>query len=156
MLLVIFYIDLDHQIIPNRLTYPGVVLGLATSFWNPKMTGLLGFRFLESFAAAFTGVFFFIFIGYFSLLVFKKEGIGGGDVKLAGMMGAFLGLKLFGIALFVSIGLGALAAMVLMGLRVRSRHDYIPFGPALVTGSLTALFWGETMWEGYLRFIGAG
>jgi leader peptidase (prepilin peptidase)/N-methyltransferase len=144
LLIVIFFIDLDHQIIPNSLTYPGIVFGLITSFKNPIA---------ESFKFAFLGSLFggvlFLSIAFLSSFLFSKEGMGGGDIKLACMMGAFLGFKNLIIAIFLSFTIGGIVGIFLMRLKVKGRKDYIPFGPALVSGTFLALFFGKQILSWY-------
>ena len=145
LLIVIFFIDLKHKIIPNTLTYPGIVFGLGVSLLPPPLL----VKFLDSLFALILGGGFFLLIAFVS-----RGGMGGGDIKLAGMMGAYLGCKDLILALFLSFALGALAGLFLILLKVKSRKDYLPFGPSLVVGTFLVLFWGEELWQWYCQMSG--
>lgn len=137
ILLAVFFIDLQHQIVPNALTYPGLLLGL--------LLAVLQGRFADALlAAAGAGAFFLI------IAVVSRGGMGGGDVKLAAMMGAFLGWPAIAVALLLAFTLGAAAGLLLIALRQRSRKDPIPFGPALAVGAVLARFAAEGLVRWYL------
>lgn len=137
LLVAVTFIDLDHQIIPNRLTYPGIAVGLLFAlFLGRPVAALLS----AAGAAALIG----------SIVVASRGGMGGGDVKLAGMIGAFLGWPGTAVALFSAFILGGLVGITLLALRLRGRKDAIPFGPALAAGALVGLFWGEAVAAWYL------
>lgn len=131
-LLAVFFIDLDHRIVPNAITYPGVAAGLALA--------LLQQRFAPSLAAALgAGAFFFV------IAVASRGGMGGGDIKLAAMMGAFLGWPATLVAVLSAFVLGAAAGLALIAAGRRSRKDAIPFGPALAVGGMVALLAGDVL-----------
>lgn len=139
IMVIVIFVDLDHRLIPNALTYPGLVVGLLLA-WADGPRG-----FLVSLAAALgAGALFFL------IAVVSRGGMGGGDIKLAAVMGAFLGWPVIAAALFVSFLLGGLVGMVLLATRKRGRKDPIPFGPFLAAGGLAALFWGESLVRWYL------
>lgn len=137
LLLVIFFIDLEHRIIPNLLTYPGIILGLTLSAANGRLANATG-------AALGAGLFFVL------VILVSHGGMGLGDAKLGAMMGAFLGWPLIAVALVVSFVAGGAAGALLVLLRLRSRKDVIPFGPALALGGIIALLWGEPLLRWYL------
>jgi leader peptidase (prepilin peptidase)/N-methyltransferase len=148
-LIAITGIDLDHQIIPDVLSLPGIALGLLASLaphgigWMNSLFGLV----------VGGGVFVVIIIG--SKLVLGEPGMGVGDVKLGAMLGTFLGwqLGLLGILLSVLIG-GPLAAGLLASGR-KGRRDPLPFGPFLALGGVVSLFWGDALLAWYLgHFLG--
>ena len=138
-LLAITAIDLDHQIIPDVLSLPGIALGVLFSLapggigWAPSLLGvLLG-----------GGVFVVIIVA--STLVLGQAGMGVGDVKLGAMLGAFLGWKLALLSILLSTLLGGPMAVALLATGRKSRKDPIPFGPFLALGGLISLFWGEAL-----------
>lgn len=132
LLVVVTFIDLDHQIIPNRLTYPGIAAGLLLALLLGRpVAALLS---AGGAAALIAGI-----------VVASRGGMGGGDVKLAGVIGAFLGWPGTAVALFSAFILGGLVGVALLALRLRGRKDAIPFGPALAAGALVGLFWGEAV-----------
>jgi leader peptidase (prepilin peptidase)/N-methyltransferase len=84
-----------------------------------------------------------------AIVILSRGGMGGGDIKLAAMIGAFVGWPGVVVALFSAFVVGGLAGIVLLALRVRGRKDAIPFGPALAVGALVALFWGDAIVRWY-------
>ncbi|MEJ2199689.1 MAG: prepilin peptidase [Desulfuromonadaceae bacterium] len=121
MLVVITFIDLDHQIIPDVISLPGIGIGFASSFllpwinWTDSLYGiLLG-----------GGSLFLVAAGYEFLT--KKEGMGGGDVKLLAMLGAFLGWKAILPVIFLSSLLGTIVGVPLMLIKGADGKLAIPF-----------------------------
>jgi leader peptidase (prepilin peptidase)/N-methyltransferase len=143
-LIVITFIDLDHQIIPDVISLPGIVLGFAASFVLLDLTvqdSLIGLVFGG-------GVLYLIASGYH--LVTGNEGMGGGDIKLLAMIGAFLGWKGVLLTLLLSSFTGAVIGGVLMYAFGKSSRYAIPFGPFLALGALLHLFVGERLIGWYL------
>jgi leader peptidase (prepilin peptidase)/N-methyltransferase len=140
MLVAITAIDLEHQIIPDAISLPGILTGVLVNLASDGrgwVDALLG-------VALGGGVFF-------AIILASGGGMGGGDMKLGAMLGAFLGWKLTLVAVFVAVLVGgALAAGVLVTGR-KSRKDPIPFGPFLALGGAVALFWGPTLLTWYLN-----
>lgn len=136
LLVVITFIDLDHQLILNRLTYPGIVAGL-----------LLAVAQGRPIPALVTGVGAAGLI--LAIVVLSRGGMGGGDVKLAGLNGVFLAWPSGAVALFLGFLIGGIVGIGLLALRIRGRKDAVPFGPALAAGALAALFWGEAIARWY-------
>ncbi|MCP4581260.1 MAG: prepilin peptidase [candidate division Zixibacteria bacterium] len=148
--LIIFFIDLDHKIIPDSLSLSGIIIGFAISFlpgmpldWKGSLIGILVSGGL------------FLAIAEIGDRVFKKESMGGGDIKLAAMMGGFIGWK--GILLVLGIGsfLGAvIGGLSLMLAKDKEAARTIPFGPFLVTAAIIVFYWGDDILNAYLRFVG--
>lgn len=146
-LVVITFIDLDHQIIPDVISLPGIVVGFLCSFavpWLPWLDSLLGIL-------AGGGSLFLVALVYEFLT--KKEGMGGGDIKLLAMLGAFLGWQAILPIIFFSSLLGSLVGIPVMLLKQADSKLAIPFGPFLATGALVFLFWGRMIIEWYLGFM---
>ncbi len=108
--------------------------------------------FLDSLIGCITGAGLLYLAGWFSILVFKKEGMGFGDVKLLAMVGAFLGWKLALMTIMVGSVMGAGVGVTLIFLKLKTRADYIPFGPYLALGSFLSLMWGEQLLSLYVGF----
>lgn len=165
-LLALTYIDLDHWLLPRVITIPFVVLGVAVS-WIPGGPGLVGS--VLGAAAGFAG---FVLIGAVAERILKKEAIGGGDVWLFAMIGAWLGLRaLLPVALLASLQ-GAIAGIVLVAAaRGEGRRTAapppkptgdeeldawepppgaLPFGPFLSLGAAEFLFFGDALLDWYL------
>jgi leader peptidase (prepilin peptidase)/N-methyltransferase len=139
-LLVITFIDLDHQIIPDRITLPGMVVGLAASsvilplgFVNALIGLLLGGGLFYGVAAA------------------SRGGMGGGDIKLIAMIGAFLGWKQALLTIFIGALTGSVIGLFLMVFKGKSRKHPVPFGPFLSLGAVVSLFAGPAIWNWYQR-----
>lgn len=144
-LVAVFFIDLEHQIIPNKLTYPGVLVGLATSIFSshlPWHQSLLG-------AAVGAGV--FIGVAVLGHYMFKKESMGGGDVKLAAMLGAFLGIGRILLVFVLSAAIGLVISLVAMAVSEKIRRErIIPFGPFIALATFVVAFYGEQIVDFYI------
>jgi len=145
-LVVVTFIDLSHQIIPDVITLPGMVLGLIA---GSTILPLGPFR---SFAGLVVGGGIFYLIAILSVVILKKEGMGGGDIKLIAMLGAFIGWKGVLLTIFLAALSGAVSGLLLILLKGRNRSEPIPFGPFLVLGALVSLFWGNEILGWYLQF----
>lgn len=149
-LIVIAYIDLDHQIIPDKISLPGIVLGLLVAIPGglPALTdALLG---------VLLGGGLLLTVAWVYERATGREGMGGGDVKLLAMIGAFLGWQ--GVLLTLLLGslLGSAIGIVLMTSRGADRKLAIPFGPFLSLGALVTLFWGHAIVRWYISYAGLG
>ena len=145
-LIIIAFIDLNEQIVPDVISLPGIVIGFIISFFVPYIS------FVNSALGVVVGGGIILVIGLAGSVIFKKEAMGGGDVKLAAMIGAFLGWRYILISLFLGFFLGALAGIILILSKIKSREDAVPFGPFIVLGSLITLLWGEKILIWYLGF----
>ena len=134
-LVAIFYIDLDHYIIPNVIVLPVAVIGLAANI------AITPDRWLEYLAAGLMSAIFF-----FVVALVKPGGMGMGDVKLAAMLGFFLGQAVL-VGLFLGFLIGAITGVALMAAGIKGRKSRIPFGPFLAAGAVVALFYGDRLLE---------
>lgn len=144
-LVVITFIDFDHQIIPDELSLPGIALGFLVSFFLPGhswLSSLLGI-------VAGWGSLALVFYGY--LWLTGREGMGGGDAKLLAMMGAFLGLQAVPFIIFASSLVGTVAGLSIMAVQRKDRHLAIPFGPYLALGAVLYIFFGPQIIQWYLQ-----
>jgi len=137
MLVAVFFIDLDHQIVPNAITYPGIVAGLLLAIPQGRLVPSVV-------VAASAGALFLL------IAVVSHGGMGGGDIKLAAMMGALLSWPATAVALLLAFVMGATAGVLLIAVKRRSRKDPIPFGPSLAAGAVIALFAGDVILRWYL------
>ena len=138
-LLVVTGTDLTHKIIPNVVTVPGVILGLVGACTvlpvgpvNALLGVLVGGGILWALAWA-------------SPYLFGKEGMGGGDIKLLAMIGAFLGWKPALLTIMIGSVAGSVIGIGLITLRFMKRDEYIPFGPFLVFGALVSMFFAQPL-----------
>ncbi len=143
-LIIIAFIDLNEQIVPDVISLPGIVIGFILSFFVPYIS------FINSALGVLVGGGIILIIGVAGSVIFKKEAMGGGDVKLAAMIGAFLGWRYIIISLFLGFFLGALAGIFLILSKIKSREDVIPFGPFIVLGSFITLLWGDKIISWYI------
>lgn len=144
-LIPVFFIDLEHRIVPNPLSYGLLISGLLFSFLTGSFfPGLIGLG---------IGGGIFLIIRFLGAFFLKAESMGMGDVKLAAGIGAFLGWRGTLVCLFLAFLLGAMVAILLLLTRVKRRKDRIPFAPFLVAAALISLFWGSKLLSLYLSLV---
>lgn len=138
-LLVIIVIDIHHQIIPDIISLPGIVAGFAFSFlsdtltWQSSLIGLL----------IGGGVLYAVAKIYF--LLRRIEGMGGGDVKLLAMIGAWLGWQSLPFVIFFSSCTGSIIGLIAMAFQKKGGQTRIPFGPFLSIAALTFMFFSTSI-----------
>jgi leader peptidase (prepilin peptidase)/N-methyltransferase len=147
-LVAITFIDLRHQIIPDVISLPGIVAGLGASFvpgatvlWHESLIGII----------AGGGSLYLVAVVYQRIT--GKDGMGGGDIKLLAMIGAWMGWRFLPMIIFLSSLVGAVIGLCFLlasgkGLRVR-----IPFGPFLSLGALVCLFFGPEILNWYYNLL---
>jgi len=139
-LIVVFFIDLEHQIIPDEVLLPLIILffirDVTEIFASPLNTYFL---ILNTFASG-VGAFLFMFLIY---LITKGKGMGFGDVKLAFLMGLVLGYPKIVVAFYLAFLTGALFGIILILARKATLKQRIAFGPFLTFSSIISLLWGE-------------
>lgn len=136
-LLVITFIDIDHKIIPDLITLPGIPAGLAASFVLSTIT------FKASLLGVLVGGGSLFLVAWTYSLITRKEGMGGGDIKLLGMIGAFIGWKGVIFTIFVASLAGTLVGMMFVLLKGKNLKFALPFGPFLSIGAISFIFFGE-------------
>ena len=144
-LMVITFIDMEHQIIPDGISLSGIVAGFLFSFFLPQHTWL--------------GSLLGILLGGGSLLLVAscyqwltgKEGMGGGDIKLLAMMGAFLGWEAVLFIIFASSLVGSVVGVSMMLIQKKDSKLAIPFGPYLAFGAVLYIFYGGQLIKWYLH-----
>ncbi len=129
IMIVISLIDIDHMLILNSLTYPGIIVGFIYSYINNNIQ--------QSLLGAFLGAIFFYLIVKISLFVMKKEGLGMGDVTFVALLGSWLGINYLLGSLLISFFLGSIIGIML--LIKKGKSEYFPFGPSLAIGALVTL-----------------
>lgn len=141
--LVVFVVDLEHELILDKVVFPSLVLALAFSPFRSSPTiqeALIGG------AAAFT-------IMLLAYLVFRG-GFGMGDVKLAPFLGIITGFPWVIVALMLSVVGGGMVALFLLATGLKKRKEAIPFGPFLVCGTLVTVLWGgQAIWDSYVDLL---
>lgn len=147
-LVVITFIDLEHQIIPDEISLPGIVIGFILSFF------LKGHGWLNSLLGILLGGGSLLFVAYGYQLLTGKEGMGGGDIKLLAMMGAFLGWKSIPFIIFASSLIGSIIGVTIMVIQKKDSKLAIPFGPYLALGALLFIFFGRRLITWYFTLGG--
>ncbi|RJQ48609.1 MAG: prepilin peptidase [Nitrospiraceae bacterium] len=152
-LIVIFFIDLDHQIIPDSITLPGIPLAVilgSTVLPDPFFRSeLLGVK--SSLAGFLAGGVSFYLVAVIGKALLKKDAMGGGDIKMMAMIGGLLGWKGVILTTFMGSLLGSVIGVSLILLKGREWGSRIPFGPYLTAGALISLFWGQDVLMWYLN-----
>jgi leader peptidase (prepilin peptidase)/N-methyltransferase len=144
VLIVLAAIDLEHRLLPDAITIPGTILGLLLSLVLPHLS-------LASAAAgALGGGALFYVVGRVYEKLAGRRGLGGGDVKLMAMIGAFLGVGALPLVILISAGLGTLIGLIQVllkspGARTQWRTISLPYGPFLAAGAWCYLFGGQRL-----------
>jgi leader peptidase (prepilin peptidase)/N-methyltransferase len=139
-LIIVSFIDLAHKIIPDAITLPGIIVGLLASLLLTSV--------------GFSGALLGILLGgglFFIIAVVSRGGMGGGDIKLIAMIGAFLGWQSVLVTIFLGAFSGAIAGLSLILLKKKERKDPLPFGPFLALGALLAMVWGPELLRWYIH-----
>ena len=153
-LIVISFIDLEFKIIPDALSIGGVIVGFLFSIARPFFRSMdPKFGILDSLYGILLGGGILFAIAWIYQLITKREGMGGGDIKLLGMIGAFCGLKGVIFSLICGSVAGTLVGVPLMFVKGESGKYAIPFGPFLSLGALIYLYAGERIIYGLLKFL---
>ncbi|NYE56507.1 prepilin peptidase [Carboxydothermus ferrireducens] len=141
-LIPLFFLDLENYLLPDKLTYPlflaGILINLITRelSWKSLIFGVItGFGLL------------------FLLALISRGGIGGGDIKLAAGLGAFLGFPLILETLFLAFFFGGLTGIILLLTKKKARGDMVPFGPFLIGAAFITVLWGEKIIKWYLKIF---
>lgn len=152
------FIDIDHWILPDKITLPGILVGVAASVTHAWATleGADYYPLLFAFGYSLLGVLVGGGILYFVAWAYKAysgvDGLGGGDIKYLAMVGAFLGVKGALATLILSSFLGSLLGIALISFRGKKGGTAIQFGPFLSLGAVAAFFFGDTLWQWYFGF----
>jgi leader peptidase (prepilin peptidase)/N-methyltransferase len=150
-LVVITFIDLEHQIIPDVISLPGIPLGFVSSFFISDLYHegmVLGWK--SSLTGIVVGGGSLWLVAHIYELITKKEGMGGGDIKLLAMMGAFFGWKGVPFIIFVSSLAGSVIGITVMLIQKKNSKLAIPFGPFLALGAILYIFFGGQLIHWYL------
>jgi len=142
ILIIVFFVDLEHRLVLNQVIYPAITLALLAAPFTPNhsargllLGGLVGFALL------------------FLIALIRPAGMGMGDVKLATFIGLIVGFPSILIALFLSFVSGGLVGGWLLLSGVKGRRDPVPFAPLLVAGGMVAMLYGKEILDWYLRCL---
>jgi len=151
-LIVISFIDLSHQIIPDSISIPGIVAGVIVTIifnivstyqitWYDSLIGVIGGG----------GILYIVAAGFEKLT--GKEGMGGGDIKLLAMIGAWMGWRAIPLIILISSLTGSIIGVVALLMAGKGLRTRIPFGPFLVIGTLVYLFFGSRIESWYFQLL---
>jgi leader peptidase (prepilin peptidase)/N-methyltransferase len=147
-LVVITFIDIEHQIIPDEISLSGIVIGFVLSFF------INGHTWLNSLLGILLGGGSLLLVAYGYQRLTGKDGMGGGDIKLLAMMGAFLGWKAVLFIIFASSLVGSVVGITIMLVQKKDSKLAIPFGPYLAFGAVLYIFYGKVLIRWYLGLSG--
>jgi len=148
VLFIVSLIDIDHQIIPDRISIPGIFLFGFSSLFIPEMT------LKDTFLGIFLGGGSLYAVGAIYYLIRKEIGMGGGDIKLLAMIGAAVGAKGVIFTIFTGSLFGTVAGLLMMiGARITDIRFKIPFGPYLSAGAILYIFLGEQIIHWYMNSV---
>ena len=154
-LVALTVIDLDHQILPDSITLPLLWLGLLASLaWSAGLAPPIPTDPQSAILGAVAGYLSLWSVYWAFKLLTGKEGMGYGDFKLFGALGAWMGWQMLPLVLLLSAFAGAVVGIVLIAVRGRDRNIPIPFGPYLAAAGWIAMMWGPQIVGGYLSFAG--
>ena len=147
-LIVATFIDFKYQIIPDEISYGGIALGLIFSLFYPSLQGasLWYLGLFNSVRGLLVGGGLIYVTGVIGKLIFKKDAMGGGDVKLMAMIGAFLGPKLIILVFFMAPFFGSAVGIIM---KIKYKADIIPYGPYLSLATVVVAFLGKDI----LRYL---
>jgi len=147
-LITVSFIDLQHKIIPDVLSLPGIVTGFSVSFFLGHVT------WLDSLIGIISGGGALFLVGFVYKLLTGREGMGGGDVKLLAMIGAWMGWMSLPFIVLISSLTGAVIGLAVILLSGKGLRVRIPFGPFLSLGALLYFFFGTELTTWYFRLLG--
>ncbi|MFQ5526041.1 MAG: prepilin peptidase [Thermoanaerobaculia bacterium] len=147
LLLVLALIDLDHFVLPDKLTLPGTIAGLALQPWLPRVD------FTDALLGVVGGAGALILIINFWYWLREEEGMGLGDVNMLAMVGAFLGWKGAAVTMVTATVAGAVVGLALVGGRRLEAKSRLPFGVFLSLGAAVAVFFGERLTQLYAGLL---
>ena len=137
LLIVCMFSDIKGCIIPNEINFVGFIVGIILTFWKMLINVNAA---LDALAGMLVGFLVFLAIAGLSVLIFKKEGMGGGDIKLMGVIGLYVGLfnniQIFILSFFIA----AIISIFLLVTKIKKSDDYIPFGPFIVLATYLTFF----------------
>lgn len=146
-MIVITLIDIDHRVIPDVISIPGIPVFFATSFVLPAIT------YIDSLIGILAGGGSLLLVAWLYNLITKKDGMGGGDIKLLAMIGALIGWKGVLFTIFVSSAVGTVSGIIIMLLTKKNMKLAIPFGPFLAFGAVLYIFYGSRLIYWYLTLL---
>jgi prepilin signal peptidase PulO-like enzyme (type II secretory pathway) len=161
LFMVIAVIDLEHQLILDKVTFPAIAIGLVIAVFYPP-PGIFSLQLawpwpglIHAVTGALIGLLFMAVIYFLALLIYRREGLGLGDVKLAVIIGLATGPRLVLLAITLGALMGGLTGIMLILFKLKRRTEPIPLGTFLAPATVLTLFWGNDIlawYSGLLQF----
>jgi leader peptidase (prepilin peptidase)/N-methyltransferase len=151
LMVALAMIDVDHMILPDRITWPGIAVGIAVQPWAPLAGAAPAI--VSAIGGALLGAGILLAVWGAWYLLRHEEGMGLGDVKMLAMVGAFLGWQGVLVTLFFGALSGSVVGIALMRWGSHDMRSKLPFGTFLAVGGLIALFAGEALITSYARLL---
>jgi leader peptidase (prepilin peptidase)/N-methyltransferase len=139
-LISVSVIDYFNRIISVTFPFFLIITGVTFSFINLALGETHSSRFINSVLGIFTGGGILLAAGFLGQFIYKKEVIGGGDIKFMASVGAFIGWEKVLFAVFIAAAMGGIAGLILLAAKKIEKRGYIPFGPFLSAASFITLF----------------
>ena len=147
-LTLVSFIDLPHRIIPDVISLPGILIGVGISLLHPQLS------FKDALIGVILGGGSLYLVASVYHVVTKREGMGGGDIKLLAMIGAFIGWKGVLFTILCSSLIGSIVGATLMLISSKADSKYaVPFGPFLSFGAIIYVLVGEALINWYVGFL---
>lgn len=156
MMIVLFFTDYDHQLLPDLVTLPGFGLGLAAAWYNPFLGDAGWPRIVAAVVGAALGSGILWGIGALYSRLRGVEAMGFGDVKMMALVGAFTGPAGVVVTLFASSIVGAATGLALIPLKGKTLQNALPFGCFIAPAAVAALLWGRSAVIAYLGLVHLG
>lgn len=147
VLVVITFIDIDHRIIPNAISLPGIPIFFLASFAVPSV------NYVDSLIGILVGGGSLYIVAWVYSFLTGKEGMGGGDIKLLAMIGALIGWKGVFFTIFIGSATGTLVGLAIMLYTRKNMKLAVPFGPFLAIGAVTYIFFGPEIIYWYFNLM---
>ncbi len=148
LLIIIFVIDIEHQLILDKVVYPGIGLALILSPFYPALGIDPGPRVISAISGGSAGLAILLIP-----FLLSRGGMGMGDIKMAVLLGLITGFPQVFIALFLSIMAGGIVAVFLLTFGLKKRKQPIPFGPFLAAGTMATIIWGAGIQQWYQQIL---
>ena len=145
MLTICFFTDLEHQIIPNEISFGLIVLGIATSIFNQTL--------LNGLAGICLAIVVFLTFTIIMLLFGQRHAFGAGDIKLCLGIGAVWGWQVTAIALYFTFLIGGVVGFYFLVIKKKSKESYYAFAPVIILGLMVALFYTDNIFDYYYPWV---
>ncbi len=149
LLIIIFVVDLENQLVLDKITYPAMALAFIFCFFRPELRTFSFFWPELGVESALVGGVLGLAMMALPYIIYRR-GMGLGDVKLGALVGLMTGYPLVFVAIFLSWIGGGLIAAILLALKIKGRKDPIPSATFMAVAAMVTLLWGQAIWQWYV------